>query len=258
MAIYHVDVATCSKASNPKASAYAKASYILREGQYAKRPDRPSVVFAGNMPSWVGDDPKTYFKEADKYERANGRLCKTVMGALPVELDAAERAVLANTFAKKIIGDEKLPYILAIHDDKANPHFHLMISERINDGIPRGPEQWFSRHDASRPQGTGARKSEALKSKEWLYDVRKTWAESINRELERKGICQRVSHLSLEARGIDREPNIHIGPNVLAMARRGVQVRKPIRQRSKDRSKDISRNIPKPFRRRNDDLELAL
>jgi len=59
MAIYHVDVATCSKASNPKVSGYAKASYILREGPYAKRPDKPAIVFVGNMPSWAQTDPKT-------------------------------------------------------------------------------------------------------------------------------------------------------------------------------------------------------
>ena len=228
MAIFHLTVATRSKARNPRASGYASASYILREGQYAKRPDRPSVTFAGNMPEWARADPKAYFKEADKHERANGRICKTVMAALPLELDAAERAVLARNFAQKIQGDERLPYILAIHDDANNPHFHLMVSERVNDGIKRSPEQWFSRHDASRPQGTGARKTEALKSKEWLVQTRETWAEFINRELERKGIHQRVSHLSLEARGIDREPNKHIGPDVLAMARRGVPIRKPI------------------------------
>ena len=256
MAIYHIDVATCSKANNPKASGYAKAAYILREGPYAKRPDKPSVTFVGNMPAWAKDDPKTYFREADKFERANGRLCKTVVAALPVELDQAERAVLARNFAQKILGDERLPWILAVHDDKQNPHFHLMISERVNDGIPRGPEQWFSRHDASRPQGTGARKSEALKSKEWLLEVRETWSESINQELERKGSRQRVSHLSLEAQGVDREPNVHIGPNVLAMARRGLKVRKAIRP---DRQAISRTSTPKAFhRQRPADLELAL
>ena len=60
---------------------------------------------------------------------------------------------------------EQLPYTLAIHAGKgANPHCHLMISERTNDDLERSAEHWFKRYNAAEPDAGGARKSTALTS----------------------------------------------------------------------------------------------
>ncbi|MDE7981757.1 hypothetical protein PZE18_27145, partial [Escherichia coli] len=45
---------------------------------------------------------------------------------------------------------------------------HLMISERINDGIERPAAQWFKRYNGKTPEKGGAQKTEALKPKAWL------------------------------------------------------------------------------------------
>lgn len=50
-----------------------------------------------------------------------------------------------------------------------------------------------------------------------------TWAELTNQALEHAGHNTRVSHKSLEAQGIDREPTIHLGSAATAMERRGIQ-----------------------------------
>ena len=48
--------------------------------------------------------------------------------------------------------------------------------------------------------------------KERLLATRELWADVQNRHLEKAGIAERVTHLSLKAQGIDRQPEKHLGP----------------------------------------------
>ena len=82
----------------------------------------------------------TYWDAADLHERANGRLFKRVEVALPTALTTAEQRELAVGFARHLTDGEHLPYTLAIHaGEGTNPHCHLLISERTNDGLERSP-----------------------------------------------------------------------------------------------------------------------
>lgn len=119
---------------------------------------------------------------------------------------------------------ERLPYTLAIHAGAGrNPHCHLLISERGNDGIERDAAQWFKRYNAAAPERGGARKSTALRPKAWLEETRAAWAEQTNAALERAGHAVRIDHRSLAAQGIDRAPGLHLGRAVLEMEARGIE-----------------------------------
>lgn len=80
-------------------------------------------------------------------------------------------------------------------------HLHLIISERVNDGIDRTREMWFSRAATSprkrdketgklnapkqvNPGKGGARKTDKLKPIEWLDQLREDWEQLANRALE--------------------------------------------------------------------------
>ena len=126
---------------------------------------------------------------------------------------------------------ERLPYTLAVHrgGDGENPHAHLMFSERPNDGIERGKEQWFKRYNAKAPEKGGTQKSRAAMPQAWLEDTRKAWAREANAALERAGYGERIDHRSLaerrdvaersgdlqQAAELSREPNVHLGPQAL-------------------------------------------
>ena len=58
----------------------------------------------------------------------------------------------------------------------------------------RDPESWFRRAAAGErlPELGGARKTEALKSTEWLEEVRGLWAERANEALARAGEEARI------------------------------------------------------------------
>lgn len=224
MAIYHLTAKTVSRGTS---SAKARHDYIEREGRYASDKAEVEHSQSGNMPEWA-QDARKYWDAADTYERGNGRLFKQLEFALPKELKPEEQKALVQSYVEQLTTtkDGPLPYSYAIHKghDKENPHCHLMISERAQDGRQRTAETWFKRANSRNPEQGGAKKSEALKPKEWLQEARKEWSQQANRALERAGIDARIDHRSLESQGItDREPTQHLGPAAAAMERKGIQ-----------------------------------
>ena len=222
-AIYHLNARTGSRSKGQ--SARAAAAYIQRAAEYSRdQADELLYTESGHMPAWAEAEPMTYWNAADLHERANGRLFKRVEVALPTALTTAEQRELVVGFARHLTDGEHLPYTLAIHaGEGTNPHCHLLISERANDGLERSPAQWFRRYNAVEPEQGGARKTEALKPKAWLAETREAWAAQTNQALERAGHEIRIDHRSLEAQGIERLPSLHLGPTVAAMEARGIE-----------------------------------
>ena len=238
MAIYHLTVKTGSRYGGQ--SALAKSEYIEREGKYEHQDDERAHRESDNMPEWAEENPRSYWEAADAHERANGRLFREVEFALPRELNEGGQIELAREFARRLTraGGERLPYTLAVHRGQGeNPHAHLMISERANDGIERSAEQWFRRYNGKAPEKGGARKSMATRPKDWLEKTRKAWADHANQALQRAGSWERIHEGTLERqyrdaleigdelrakRLKDQVPGVHIGPHNVARAERGV------------------------------------
>ncbi len=243
MAIFHLRCRTASRAGG--ASAAASAAYILRLGKYGKAGlDRCIFSQAGNMPTWAsgGRNRLEYWRAADLHERANGRLFKSLEFALPIELSPAKQFDLALQFCERVARTDEgvpLPFLLAGHEGKGgNPHVHLMVSERVNDGCDRDSKKWFTRAAArgKNPAGGGARKTEDLKPQEWLIKTRALLAELTNKALGRAGFAARVDHRSLVDQGIvNREPGQHLGPTASARLRRGEPSRRQDYLNSDDR-----------------------
>jgi len=214
-------------------SSGAKDDYIEREGRYSADRSEVEHVESGHMPGWAEEAPHAYWEAADAGERSNGRLFREVEFALPVELDEGERREVAHEFAGFLTSGERLPYTLAIHRGGGdNPHCHLVISERSNDGLERTAETWFKRYNGKAPERGGARKV-STSSKEWLQGTREAWAEHANRALARAGSGERIDHRSLsdraeaareagdleEAAELGRGPGKHLGPGAAIEAK---------------------------------------
>ena len=190
------------------------------------------------MPTWAAKDAGNYWDAADLYERANGRLYISADFALPRDLSLKDQVALAHDFAQQLTTSESLPYTLAIHSgrdadgNEHNPHAHLMISERKNDGIERSPEKWFSRANPTDPTKGGAAKSRTFHGREWVENARERWAGLTNKTMARLGREERVDHRSYERQGIDQEAGEHFGPKAAHMVARGEghDASKPLRQ----------------------------
>lgn len=240
MAIYHFSAKTGTRAGGQ--SARAKFDYIAREGSAHEQRDPRLHVESGHMPAFAAADAALYWQAADDHERANGRLFKHLEIALPRELSFEQSRELVRDFAEKVtsgVGGGNLPYTFTIHAggardtsqaeiSRSNIHADVMISERINDAIDRGPELWFARAATGKNKTAaegGAKKTDALKPQEWLENTRKLWADMANQALAEAGHDARIDHRTLlaqreealamgdhaRAAELDRAPGQHLG-----------------------------------------------
>jgi hypothetical protein len=60
-------------------------------------------------------------------------------------------------------------------------------------------------------------------AKEAITLIRERWETLTNEYLKEHGIEARIDHRSLEAQGIEPEPQSHLGPAVSGMERRGIE-----------------------------------
>ena len=216
MASYHLSVKV-----GAKGKALAHAEYIEREGEYKlKHQEKLEAKAHGNMPEWAQDDPNLFWRCSDEFERKNGAAYREIEIALPRELSPGQRKDLVDDFVQQELGD-KHTYTWAIHTPKASieggeqPHAHIMYSERMQDGIERGPDQFFKRYNAKQPERGGCQKSNITKSAEQrkteLVELRERFADLQNVYLEKYDHEDRVDHRSLADRGIERRPEKHLG-----------------------------------------------
>lgn len=231
MAIYHLSAKTGTRAGGQ--SALAKYDYLARRGKYARKEDKLTHLASGNMPAWAEARPASYWRAADQHERANARLYKELDVALPNELTHEQRVALAEAFVRTIarVSAGPLPFTMALHEGKpkdedgpANPHLHVAISERANDGHDRTRDTWFKRaavvSKGKAAEDGGAPKTDELKPKEWLEKTRELWAMMCNDALAKAGHDVRIDHRTLEAQGVERAPQVHLGPAAFGYERR--------------------------------------
>jgi hypothetical protein len=216
MASYHLCVKT-----GKRGTAASHAAYIAREGKHGKDEKQHDLIAVehGNMPTWANNDPEKFWKMSDKYERANGTAYKEFEIALPSELTLEQQLALSHEFAKQEIG--KKPYQFAIHGPIAalgnvtQMHGHFMTSDRIPDDFSRPPELHFKRYNQKHPELGGCKKDSGGRDPSVLEDEirsrRKRWAELQNKHLEMHGHASRVDHRSNRDRGIEKEPEKHLG-----------------------------------------------
>jgi hypothetical protein len=147
----------------------------------------------------------------DRHEfslRANARVADKFIVSLPREVvDARERASIINDFVARLTDGRAndVPWIAGIHDrppdDSANPHAHIVISDR---DFASGKRVW------------GASE---LKSTE---RARQAWELAVNAGLERAHSRARVSRRSNADRGLERIPQRKVGPRRGARSRAAI------------------------------------
>ena len=227
MAEYHLHAKTHSRGAGKGAGGHAR--YVLREGAYAQklveqvngsvvekvrvsRAEEVAYSESGNLPAWA-HSPLDYWDAADQYERSNGTVYREIEFALPKELSDGENSALAHEFAERLsrVSGGHTPYTLAMHRSEQQPmllHCHLMLSDKVNDGLARDPALWFRRasNPGKDPAKGGAPKTQARIGKDWLGEVvRPLWSDLANDALARAEVDARIDHRSLEARRIEQE-----------------------------------------------------
>jgi hypothetical protein len=220
MTIFHFSIK-----SGKKGTASEHARYIAREGKHSMNDEQTDLVVTqcGNLPVWSNGNPFKLWNAADKYERSNGSAYRELEIALPNILTTDQQLEIVESLIKDHVGTK--PYQFALHAPSASiegvsqPHLHLMLSDRLDDGIERDPEQFFKRYNTANPERGGSKKDSGGKEprvlKEQLITLRKNVANTINSELEKNGHKMRVDHRSHWDRGIKKEPEKHLGQGTI-------------------------------------------
>lgn len=152
------------------------------------------------------DGARGFFNRAEDGGRKNARVADKIMLALPKELTPAQRHELVRGYAEEITAG-RASWLAAHHDmgkDASNPHCHLIIHDR-------------DAETGRRVFGTTEKGS--------TQRLRDLWQAHANRALERAGRQERIDARTLEAQGVDRQPQVHEGPRNRAFQERG---RRPV------------------------------
>lgn len=211
MAIYHCSVKTHTRSKGASAvncAAY-RAAERLRDERLGKTFDyrRKAGVLHREIfvpPGTPEPGRETLWQMQEAADgRRNARVAREVEISLPAEQSNEERLKVARELAAAISLRYHVAVDLAIHapgqrSDHRNVHAHLLFTTR----------EWTS-------SGRLAGRVRAFDGRGGSIEVRairELWADLCNRSLERGRHTARVDHRSYAARGIDKLPQLKLGP----------------------------------------------
>ncbi|KAF0332997.1 DNA primase [Gigaspora margarita] len=222
MAIYHLSAKPISRATGRSATgaaAYRAGVKITdeRTGQvfdYTRKRgiDYAEILAPANATEWAHDRAKLWNAVEATEKRKDAQLCREVEVALPCELTPEQMRDLVRDFARANFVERGMVADVVIHHAKGhNPHAHILLTMR---GI--GPDGFGQKH-------------RDWNQKELLEGWRKSWERRANLALKKAGHEAHIDHRTLEAQGIERVPQIHIGPHVVEMEAQGIQTKRGAR-----------------------------
>lgn len=189
--------------------------YIERGDGYTHKDDLVDKGKA-HLPAWA-TDTVDFFSQAEQCGRKNHWPARVIEVALPRELSPQGRLALAEAIRETYFSLH--PHSWAIHNPTASdggeqPHLHLIVSMRVDDGIARPPQQWFRRYNPAHPEQGGAYRYATfdLAHRGNVGAFRHGIARLTNLMLEREGQTHRVSAGTLKSLWIDREAATYMSP----------------------------------------------
>jgi MobA/MobL family len=214
MAIYHFSVQIIGRSSGKSvvaAAAYRAGDILLdkrtgithnytrKQGVYETR-----ILLPENAPLWMQDRSQLW-NEVERCERqCNSQLAREINMAIPKELSHGQKRSLVFEYVESEFVSWGMIADVALHDlNSENPHAHLLLTQRsvTANGFGNKNREW--------------------NQKSVLQSHRSAWAIHANRALEKAGYESRIEHRSLKDQGLDRLPQLHLGPQVKEMDLKG-------------------------------------
>lgn len=227
MAIYHFSVKDIGRGKGRSAVACAAyrsgeklncERYGLEQDYTKKTGVEYKKIYAPENAKKELLDRQSLWNEVEKVEnRKDSNLAREFEIAFPHEINAEQRQEMLDELCQKIVDRHNVVVDAVIHaphtkggSDERNYHAHIMFTGRQLD----------------RKTGDFAKKRNRdfnkEKSSETVTQWRKDFADIVNRQLERIGCDERVSHLSYKDLKYDLEPTIHEGAKVTELRRQGI------------------------------------
>jgi Ti-type conjugative transfer relaxase TraA len=220
MAIYHFSAKVISRAAG--SSAVAAAAYRSASRLHDQRLDRAhdfsnkagvvhsEILLPEGAPEEWRDRERLWNDVEAAEVRKDAQLAREVEFAIPREMSQAEGIELARDFVEREFVARGMVADLNVHwdigeDGSPKPHAHVML------GMREVTEEGF-----------GAKVRDWNRT-ELLTQWREAWADHVNERLAELDIDARVDHRSLEAQGIELEPQHKIGPAATRLGTQGLE-----------------------------------
>ena len=227
MAIYHFSVKDIGRGKGRSAVACAAyrsgeklncERYGLEQDYTKKQGVEFKKIYAPENAKKELLDRQSLWNEVERVEkRVNSNLAREFEIAFPHELNAEQRQEMLDELCQKIVDRHNVVVDAVIHaphtkggTDERNYHAHIMFTGRQLDR---------KTGDFAKNRNRDFNKE---KSSETVTQWRKEFADIVNRQLERIGCDERVSHLSYKDLKYDLEPTIHEGAKVTELRRQGI------------------------------------
>jgi Ti-type conjugative transfer relaxase TraA len=224
MAIYHLHVKVIGRkaGSSAVASAAYRSASRLRDERLDRSHDfsakrgvvHSEVILPENAPeAWR--DRERLWNDVEAFEvRKDAQLAREVEFSLPREMTERQGIELARDFVQSEFVDHGMVADLNVHwdfgeDGMPKPHAHVMLTMRS--AIVDGDEIGFGQ------------KVRDWNRTELVERWRERWAELANERLAELDIDARIDHRSLEAQGIELEPQSQIGAPAQGIETRSVE-----------------------------------
>lgn len=265
MAIYHLSVKAFQRSQGDCAIAAAayRAGALLVDERDGQRHDFRAKKYSGNvvanhvlLPGGGSMDSAQLWNKVELHHKhPKAVTSREIEASLPHELDAQMREFLALKFANEVVEKYGVGAQLSLHGPR-----------RVTDrDLARDPDLFHVTEDGKRHNGNwhfhlqmtacSADRNGNLGKKvaeldpihcqrhkvENMVDwARERWAKIVNEALADAGVDDRVDHRSHIMRGIEDEPQIHVGAHGAAAARAGakhprVKANNSIKRRNRER-----------------------
>jgi ATP-dependent exoDNAse (exonuclease V) alpha subunit len=219
VAIYYMNVQIIGRSAGRTATgaaAYRAGERIVdeRTGQvfdYTRRRGEieTEILAPEGAPAWAQDRAQLWNRAEAVERRGDAQVAREMVVAFPKELNPDQQWELVRAYVREEFVSKGMVADVAIHRNPGNPHAHIMLTMR-----EIGPE------------GFSAKKNREWNKPELLERWREEWAVQSNRALERAGREERIDHRSLQEQGVERLPQVHLGPHASALERQGVATEK--------------------------------
>lgn len=239
MAIYHLHAQTIGRGAGKSAvaaAAYRSTSHLIDQEtgitcDYTRKSKAlgSGILAPLDAPEWVRDRGQLWNEVQKKENRKNSQFAWEYDIALPKEV---KHWGMINWFCQENFVKNGLICDYAMHKpdkkgDNRNYHVHIMVTTRAMTA-----DGWGEKHRVGENK-----MSDRIN---WLKEIRKSWENICNRELERIGSKERVSCETLKEQGIDRIPQQHQGKTATAIERKGIR---PERTRVKEADSEEKKRV---------------
>jgi len=220
MAIYHFSAKVISRAAG--SSALASAAYRSASRLHDQRLDRhhdfsnkagvvhSEVMLPEGAPEHLSDRGKLWNEVEAAEKRIDAQLAREIEFAIPREMTKEQGIALSRDFVAGEFVGRGMIADLNVHwdigaDGLTKPHAHVMLTMREvgEDGFGKKNRDWNRTN--------------------LLEKWRERWGSHVNERLAQLDIDARIDHRSLEAQGVELEPQHKVGPAASRMAAQGLE-----------------------------------